>query len=373
MTRKRWFWALMAPVLSILFSFAIVTIIFIMKGVSPLGTFRTMFTFGLQPDNLISELNQTVAYYLAGVAAAIGFKMLLFNIGIDGQYRLAVFFAAVVGAEVHLPAILHVFVIILTAMVVGAAWASIAGYLKVKRNISEVISNIMLNTIASGLITYLLSPLRLGARIKGSDNSQTTPIDKSGWLPNFNVGGHPLHGFIVVSVTVGILYWVLLNKSVFGFNLRATGMSFRASRASGVNAPRMIFITMALSGAIAGLTGMGEMLGNTHNYSLAFPTGYALTGLALALLGRSNPIGIAFAAFFWSFLEGAAPVLDLNGVPQEIIIMMQATIIISTVVAFEFVKRINRLQQQRLVGAADESARIEAEIESTNNSGEVNK
>ena len=109
-------------------------------------------------------------------------------------------------------------------------------------------------------------------------------------------------------------------------------------------------------------TGIGEMTGNTHNYSLSFPTGYALTGLALALIGRSSPIGIALAAFFWSFLEGAAPALDLYGVPVEIVTVMQAIIIISTVVSYELVKRINLLQQQRLVGAAAVETTTKAEV-----------
>ena len=352
-------WALAAPVAAILFTMIFVSIILIMKGASPLSTFQLIASYGSQSDNIVAELNQTVAYYLAGVAAAIGFRMLLFNIGIDGQYRLAIFFAAVVGGATHLPAFLEVPLIVITGMVVGALWASIAGYLKVKRNISEVISNIMLNTIASGLIIYLLQPSRLGLKGKVSDNLSTPMIPNSGWMPTFHIFGGQLYSFGLVAIAVGVLYWIVLNKSVFGFNLRATGMSFRAARASGVNAPRMVFITMAISGAIAGLTGMGELLSNTHTYSLAFPTGYALTGLALALLGRSNPIGIAIAAFFWSFLEQAAPALDLNGVPKEIVMMMQGTIILATVTAYEVVKRITRRQQQRLVGAS-EAPRVEA-------------
>ena len=357
---NRFFWALAAPIAAVVFTLIFVSIILLMKGASPLSTFQLIASYGSQPETLVAELNQTVAYYLAGVAAAIGFRMLLFNIGIDGQYRLAVFVAAVVGGATNLPAFLEVPLIVITGVVVGALWASIAGYLKVKRNISEVISNIMLNTIASGLIIYLLQPGRLGLKGGLSDNLATPMIPKSGWMPSFHIMGGELYSFAFVAIAVGVLYWIVLNKSVFGFNLRATGMSFRAARASGVNAPRMVFITMALSGAIAGLTGMGELLSHTHTYSLAFPTGYALTGLALALLGRSNPVGIAIAAFFWAFLEQAAPALDLNGVPKEIVMMMQGTIILATVTSYEIVKRITRRQQQRLVGAA-EAPRVDAE------------
>ncbi len=352
MKAKKIFWTLIAPVAAIVISFIFVSIILLFKHANPFSTFQLIFSYGFQPGNIVAELNQTIAYYLAGIAAAIGFKMLLFNIGIDGQYRLAIFFAAVVGGSTHLPSFLEIPLIVITAMVVGAAWASIAGYLKVKKNISEVISNIMLNAIASGIIIYLLQPGRLGTKGPHSDNLATPTIPKSGWMPTISMFGGQLYTFGIVAIAVGVIYWIILNKTVFGFNLRATGLSFRAARASGVNAPRMVFITMAISGAIAGLTGVGECLSETHNYSLAFPEGYALTGLALALLGRNNPIGVAFAAFFWAFLERAAPILDLNGIPNEIVLMMEGTIILATVASYEVVKRINKKQQQKLVGSA---------------------
>ncbi len=358
MKNNRLFWAVIAPVAAVLSSAIFVSIILLMKGANPISTFNLLVTYGFEPRNVVSELNQTVAYYLAGVAAAIGFKMMLFNIGIDGQYRLAVFMAAVVGGAVTLPPILHVGVIMIVAMVVGGSWSAISGYLKVRRGVSEVISNIMLNLIAGGIISYLLSPLRWGSQAKGSQNLNTTAIAKSGQLPVWPAFGGVIYSFAIVAILVGIGYWILLNRSVFGFNLRATGLSFRAARASGVNAPRMIFVTTVLSGAVAGLTGIGTLLCDTHNYSLAFPSGYALTGLALALLGRNHPVGIAFAAFFWSFLERAAGILDLNGVPNEIIMMMQGTIVICTVVAYEIVKRINKRQQQEHVGRLDTESEV---------------
>ena len=353
MKNHKLFWAVIAPVAAIFSSLLLVSFILLLKGVNPLSTFQILVSYGFEPRNIISELNQTVAYYLAGVAAAIGFKMMLFNIGIDGQYRLAVFMAAVVGGSVKLTPILHIGLIMITAIVVGALWSAISGYLKVRRGVSEVISNIMLNAIAGGLISYLLSPQRWGSQAAGSQNLNTPNIAASGQLPVLHIFSNTLYSFGIVAVIVGIGYWILLNKSVFGFNLRATGMSFRAARASGVNAPKMIFVTTVLSGAVAGLTGLGTLFCDTHNYSLAFPSGYALTGLALALLGRNHPVGIAFAAFFWSFLERSAGILDLNGVPNEIIMMMQGTIVICTVVAYEIVKMINKRQQQEQVGRAE--------------------
>lgn len=359
MTKNKIFWGTVAPLAAILNSLVIVYIILKIRGVDPIEMFKLMISYGFDPRNLVSEINQTIAYYMAGVAAAIGFKMLLFNIGIDGQYRMGAFFGAVVGAAVNLPPVLHVLLIMVVAMLAGGLWAAIAGYLKVRRGISEVISNIMLNFIAAAIIAFLLSPSLLGSLPDGSQNLQTKPIPKSGQLPTIKAFDSEIYSFLFIAILVGVAYWVMLNKTIFGFNLRATGLSFRAARASGVNAPGMIFVTTVLSGAIAGLVGLGTLLSDTHSFSMAFPSGYAFTGLALALLGRNHPIGIFFAAFLWSFLERSAPVLEFEGVPPEIVIVMQGTIVLSIVVAYEVVARINLRQQQRAVGTANIEAKTE--------------
>ena len=353
MKKDRIFWGTVAPLAAVVSSLFLVSVILILRGANPITIFQVMISYGFEPRNLVSELNQTVSYYLAGVAAAIGFKMLLFNIGIDGQYRMGAFFGAVVGAAVSLPPVLHVLLIVITAMLAGGLWAAIAGYLKVRRGVSEVISNIMLNFIAAAIIAFLLGEDLLGILPEGSQNVQTKPIPLSGQMPTFKIFDGEIYSFIFVAIFVGIAYWIMLNKTVFGFNLRATGLSFRAARSSGVNAPGMIFITTVLSGAIAGLVGLGTLLSDTHSYSMAFPSGFAFTGLSLALLGRNHPIGIFFAAFLWSFLERAAPVLEYEGVPPEIVIVMQGTIVLSIVVAYEVVARINLRQQQRAVGKAN--------------------
>ena len=361
MRRSRIFWGAVAPIAAIFTSCLLMYIILSLRGESPFELFKLMVSYGFEPRNLVSELNLTVSYYLAGVAAAIGFKMLLFNIGIDGQYRMGAFFGAVVGAAIDLPAVLHVAVIIVVAMIAGGAWAAIAGYLKVRRGVSEVISNIMLNFIAAAIIAFLLSPKLLGSLPEGSQNVQTKPIPASGQMPTIKIFDGEVYSVFFLAIFVGIAYWIMLNKTVFGFNLRATGLSFRAARSSGVNAPGMIFVTTVLSGAIAGLVGIGTLLSDTHSYSMAFPSGFAFTGLSLAILGRNHPVGIFFAAFLWSFLERAGQVLEFEGIPPEIVIVMQGTIVLSIVIAYEVVARINLKQQQRAVGKVN--AEVLAEVE----------
>lgn len=343
---------LAAPALALVFAAALAAVILRLTGADAGMVMPEVLAFGSTPASLVAVVNKATTYYLAGIAGAIGFRMLLFNIGIDGQYRLAVFTAAVVGAAVTLPAILHVALIMVVAMVVGALWAGIAGYLKVARGVSEVISTIMLNSIATGIIAYLLAPGRLAERQAGSNNIRTPEIPASGWIPGIEVEGGTVFGFVLGAALLGTGFWILLNKTRFGFELRASGLSLRAAAVSGVNSRRMIFITMLMSGATAGLVGIPQLLGASHQYGLDFPAGFGFTGLAIAILGRNHPFGVALGALLWAWLERSAQVLDLMGVSREIVTIMQATIVLSVVVAYEAVRRVNLRRQQRLVGRA---------------------
>ena len=342
--------ALAAPVIAVIFAALVSSVVLLISGDAPLHVFKVMLDFGTQPQQIVNILNRSTTYYLSAVAVAIGFRMNLFNIGVDGQYRLAAFLAAAVGGNIHLPRPLHVLVIILVAMLVGAMWAGIAGLLRTGRGVSEVISTIMLNFIAAGVIAYLLSPGKLAVQLD-LNNIGTKPIGNSGQMPGFSTSGGEIFGFIVIAVLVGIGYSVLLNRSRFGFDLRATGMSESAAVASGVNVKRMILTSMLLSGAVAGLVGMPVLLGSAHTFSLDFQSGAGFTGIAIALLGRNHPIGMAIGALLWSFLDISAQILDLESVPKEITIIMQGVIVLSVVIAYELVRRFGIAQEQRRVRA----------------------
>jgi simple sugar transport system permease protein len=280
---------------------------------------------------------------------------------VDGQYQLAALLAAAFGGEVLLPNGLHQIAIILVAMAVGSIWAGIAGVLKATRGVSEVISTIMLNFIATGVIAYLLKPSRL-AQFSG-ENLTTKPINGSGKIQGIPLipGAHTkVYGLVFLAVAVGIGFHLLVTRTRFGFDLRATGRSASAAQASGVNVKKMVIIAMLLSGAVAGLVNMPVLLGEAYNYSLNTPSGIGFTGIAIALLGRNNPLGIVFTSLLWAFLDTSSNILQISNIPSAIVSITEGVVVLSAVVAYELVRRYTLRLQQRRVGtelaASDPSA-----------------
>jgi general nucleoside transport system permease protein len=350
---------LLAPALAVAIAVVISAVVMGLLGVSPVQVLKVMVDLGDTPSQQITAvvaiLNRALPLFLAGLAVAIGFRMSLFNIGVEGQYRMATIIAATVGAAVALPAPLHIALIIVVAMAVGAIWAGIVAVLKVTRGVSEVISSIMLNFIALGLASYLLTGPFRGSP-EGASIVSTAQIPESGRLGGLNgvfdvlgLANPPrqLYGFLVFAVVVGVVVWVLLQRTRFGFDLRATGLSPSAASASGVDARRMVVKTMLLSGAVAGLVGLPDLLGRTYEYSSDFTSGLGFLGIAVALLGRNNPGGIALAAILYAFLDRASVPLQSASLPSSVVTIIQGTIVLAVVVANEIAGRITRRAAER--------------------------
>jgi len=344
--------ALFAPVLAVVVAVVISSLVMAVLQVNPFDVFAVMFDLGDTPSQQVTAvvviINRAVPLFLAGLAVAVAFRMGLFNIGVEGQYRLATVVAAGVGAAVVLPGPLHVALIMVVAVVVAAFWASIVAILKVTRGVSEVISSIMLNFIALGTASFLLTgPLR--GSPEGASIISTTKIGESGQLGGLNaifgalgLANPPrqLYGYLPIAIVVGILLAVLLNRTRFGFDLRASGLSPSAASASGVDARGMVIKTMLLSGAIAGLIGLPDLLGTTNAYTTDFTAGLGFLGIAVALLGRNRPVGIAFAALLFGFLDRALVPLQIADYPASVVTIIQGTIVLAVVVANEIARRI---------------------------------
>jgi simple sugar transport system permease protein len=346
---------LAAPVLAIGVAVVVSAIMPSFTEYSAAEVFDVIITEGFSRVYLVDTVNRAAPYYIAGVAVAIAFKMNLFYIGVEGAYRLAALMAAAVGAAVTLPAVLHVPLILLVASATGAFWAGIPAVLKTTRGVSEVISSIMLNAISLGLSAFLLGRwLRQPA--SESPVVGTRPIDDSGRLPELNgwlraIGidipdANRVQSYIFVAALVGVAFYLLVWRSRFGYDLRASGANAEAAVASGVNANRMIITAMLLSGATAGLIALNNIMGQAGRFTdVSVVQGLGFTGIAIALLGRNNPIGIAFAALLWAFMDAVQTPLSNAELPKQITQIMQGITVLSVVIAYEVVRRIDARRQ----------------------------
>ena len=341
-----------APLLAIVVALLFTSLILLAAGDPVVAVWQVLFKVPL-PRQMVAILNEATVLYLSAVAVAIGFKMNLFNIGVDGQYRIASFAAAVFAGAHFLPGWLNIVVSILIAMVTGALWAAIAGFLKVGRGVSEVISTIMLNYIATYFVAYMLKSAAV--KVEGSNATSTQILAEDSRVPGINLQvwlgtGREVYGLIFLSIIVGILFWFVLSKTRFGFDLRATGRSETAAIASGVNVKRMVVTSMVLSGAIAGLVGMPLLFGQDYGYGDTVQAGLGFAGMSVALLGRNHPVGMAFAAILWGYLNQLSNGLQISaGVSDKLVLIIQGIIVLSVVIAYEVVRRAGLRMEQRRV------------------------
>ncbi len=353
--------ALAAPVLAFVVAALVTSVVLLGTGDSPAEFWQVLLTVPAG-RNIVNMVNFAAILYLSGLAAAIGFRMNLFNIGVEGQYRVATFAGALFAGQAFLPGALNTVASVLVAMAAGAAWAGIAGVLRVTRGVSEVISTIMLNAIALSLVAYLLR--RVGNRI--GQTIETDEIPSNAWVPGFSlVPGETaeLYGLALLAVVAGVGFAVVLNRTRFGFELRATGYSESAAIASGVDVKRMVLYSMLLSGAVAGLIGMPELFGASHAYGSTIQTGIGFTGIAVALLGRNTPLGIAVGALIFAYLaQQASPLGITAGISPEIILVTQGVVVLSVVIAYEVVSRYRSRLEQSAVAAALEAERRHEEV-----------
>lgn len=358
-----------APVAAVLFAIVVSSLVLMISGNSPITAYGDMLENASRLETFVDILNAATPLYISGIAAAIGFRMNLFNIGVEGQYLLAGFFAAAVGSAgfiIDLPPPLHVAVIFLVAMSVGAFWAGLAGALKVTRGINEVISTIMLNFIATGgIIAWLIREWQDDSG--GSASFGTKEIDESGRLPNLNgllelvtrevSKGRELTSVLFVAILVGVGYHLFINRTRVGFDFRASGYNPMAARAGGVPPKKMVMYAMLLSGAVAGLVGMFEVMSDRYKYSDSFVQGIGFNGIAVALIGRNNPAGIAIGALLFGFLSSSSGILQITGsATPEIVEIMKGIIVLSAVVAYEVVSRIKARDEAK--SAAEATARM---------------
>ncbi|MGA8986466.1 ABC transporter permease [Aeromicrobium sp.] len=347
--------ALLAPAIAVVVSVVVTSLVILAAGSAPGDFWSAMFSNPL-PRIRVNIINQTALIYTAAVAAAIGFRMGLFNIGLEGQYTIASFAAASFAGAAYLGGFLNVAVAVLIAIVVGASWSGIAGILKTTRGVSEVISTIMLNAIAVTLVGYLLT--RYGVREGNTVRTKRMPESSTltGFAP-YEARDGQVWALSVIAIFVGVGFWILLNKTRFGFDLRASGQSQTAALASGINPKRMILTSMLLSGGVAGLIWLPALFGGAESYGTSFQFGLGFTGIAVALLGRNQPFGMLFGAVLFAFLSAQSNTLTFStDISPSIVQITQGVAVLAVVVAYEVVRRWRLRLDQHVV--TDESETV---------------
>ena len=293
---------------------------------------------------LSESLVVTTPYIFAGLAVALGFRGGLFNIGAEGQLFVAGLASVFVGYAVKgLPAIIHLPLAILVGVIAGALWGAIPGFLKARTGAHEVINTIMMNYIAFRLTDHLLQ----GPMARPDGLPITVEILPSAYLPSFFPRPMRIHwGFFLAIAVAFLVYWFLW-KTTIGMEIRMVGANPDAARYAGIKIAWITVLTMSLSGALAGLAGINQVLGVDHRMVRAFSSGYGFDSIALALLGNSHPVGVVLASLLFGFLRGgAARMQSVAGVPVEIIRVVQALVIIF-VAAPAIIRGIYRLKAAR--------------------------
>ena len=292
------------------------------------------------------SLVKSIPYMFAGLAVALGFRTGLFNIGVEGQIFLGGIFSVWVGYTFKgLPAIIHLPLAFLAGALGGALWGFIPGLLKAKTGGHEVINTIMMNYIAFRLTDWLL---REPMQRPGSTNPISPIIEESAKLPRFFPDPIRFHlGFFVALAVAALVYWFLF-KTTLGFEIRAVGTNPDAARYAGMSIVRNFVLVMTLSGALAGLAGASQVLGVDHWVGQGFSAGYGFDSIALALLGKSHPVGVVLAALLFGFLRGGATRMQsMAGIPIDIISVIQGFVIIF-VAAPAIIRAIYRLREARV-------------------------
>jgi simple sugar transport system permease protein len=287
----------------------------------------------------------------AGLGVALGFRAGLFNIGAQGQIQMGAMAAVLVGLYVTLPGPLHIPLVLLAGLIGGTIWGGIPGLLKARTGAHEVITTIMLNFVAFYLMQWLLTiPL---IQQPGRENPVSKPLAESAHLPL--LFGSPYRVTIAFLIAVGAVFVVrwLIFRSSFGFELRATGFNQQAARYAGMNVAMLTVLAMAISGAMAGITGANQIMAlPPYDASPALAGTVGFDAITVALLGRSHPIGVLWSALLFGALKAGGRTMQAQaGVPLDLIVVLQA-LIVMFVAAPELVRAIYRIKAQRARPAA---------------------
>jgi simple sugar transport system permease protein len=357
------------PLIAVIFALLFGAIVIILIGENPIDVYKLLFGYAIgNRDGWGNVLFRATPLIFTGLAVAFAFRCGLFNIGGEGQVYIGSFLATWVGFTfTNLPAFILIPLCILAAAAGGALWAAVPGILKAKMGVHEVIITIMMNWIAASLTFFLVLKFKAPATeaMKAIGAKQMIPhtseIAQAARLPrlytflnSINID-FPAYNQVNVSffiaIGVAILAYYILWKTNLGYEIRAVGYSPLAAEYGGISVAKNIILAMMISGAFAGLVGTNEVMGYKYRWRPELFTGLGFNGIAVALLGKNHPLGVVLAAILFGILNYGGAIVNIfteGRIPRELIMVLQAVIVIFVVISDEVVKRLIRQRRKIL-------------------------
>src|ERR1051325_10619179 len=326
---------LLFPLIAVLAAFIVGGILILIVGDNPFAAYRLLLGAALSwPDGIGYTLFQATPLIFTGLAVLVGFRCGLFNIGAEGQLYIAAFATAWVGITfAGWTSWMLIPMCCAAAILTGAFWAAIPGVLKARFGSHEVINTIMLNFIAVALVSYFT---QYHYKSPGDPIMETVPIGPGARIPRFgSFIPHfperiPLNVAFLLALFCCLLVYLFLWRTKWGYEIRATGSNPWAAEYGGISIRKQIILAMAVSGGLAGMVGINEVLGYRYRYYDGFSDNYGFTGIAVALLGRNHPFGVLLAALLFAVLQrGGIPVdAFTEHVSKDIVDMLQGIVMV---------------------------------------------
>ncbi len=341
-TLPRWAQLTLLPALNLLAALLVTALVVRLIGENPWECLQILVRGALGWDGNGGggyTLFYATGYIFTGLAVATAFHAGLFNIGGEGQMYVAGLGATLVcfAFDKVLPAPVMIPLAMLGAVAFGAAWAFLPGYLQARRGSHIVVTTIMFNYIAASLMSYMIGHVLVD---NGAFNSTSTrELGSVAWIPSMQeiaakVGIEltrtPLNGMLFLAVISLFVFWLVVWRSRWGFELRTVGINEKAAGYAGINVTKVIVVAMCVSGALAGLAAINEVLGSSHRLNVSFPNGVGFVGIGVALMGRNHPVGVALSALLFGALTqgGAELSMEKQAITSEMIIFIQGLIIL---------------------------------------------
>ncbi|GAC1520411.1 MAG: ABC transporter permease [Collimonas sp.] len=331
----RWATAIALPLLNLLSALLVAALVIYLLGESPLESLGILLNAAvLNPEGLGYTLFYASTFIFTGLSVSIAMQGGLFNIGSEGQMYIGGLGLTLVllALDASLPGWLLIPLAIIGSAVFGAAWAYLPGYLQARRGSHIVVTTIMFNFIAASLMNFAIVTYLIPA---GQQNPASRVFAETAWLPKLNailpvLGETPLNISFILALVALAIYGIVVWRSAWGYQLRATGLNQHAAHYAGISITKTIVLAMLISGGLAGLASVNSLMGSTHYLNLNFPAGAGFIGIAIALMGRQHPLGILLSSIlFGALIQGGFDLsLEKPNIPTETFIFIQGLIIL---------------------------------------------